>query len=155
LYDGDLDPFDKIKAAEEAALMPEADALMPETFDKYLVAEVLLPHGGGELVWAKGTGRKRAVDGTPIGVAHTNPVLDTHEYEVYFPDRSTACYVVNLITESLYSQVDADGREFMLMMEIMDHRSDGLAVPVDDAYYVDLNGRKSRWMTTKGWKLLV
>jgi hypothetical protein len=46
LYDGDLDPFDEIEAAEEAALMPEADEWTPETFDKYLVAKVLLPHGG-------------------------------------------------------------------------------------------------------------
>jgi hypothetical protein len=61
-----------------------------------------------------------------------------------------------MIAESLYSQVDADGREFILLMkEIMDHRSDGSAVPVDDAYYVDPNGRKTRRMTTKGWKLLV
>jgi hypothetical protein len=45
--------------------------------------------------------------------------------------------------------VDADGREFILMKEIVDHRSDGSAVPVDDAYYVDPNGRKTRRMTTK------
>jgi hypothetical protein len=42
-----------------------------------------------------------------------------------------------MIVESLYSQVDADARELMLMKEIMDHRSDGSAVPVDNAYYVD------------------
>jgi hypothetical protein len=35
LYDGDLDPFDEIEAAEEAALMPEADEWTPETFDKF------------------------------------------------------------------------------------------------------------------------
>jgi hypothetical protein len=61
--------------------MPEADEWTPETFDKYFAAEVLLPHGG-ELVLAKVTGRKRASDGTPIGVAHSNPILDTREYEV-------------------------------------------------------------------------
>jgi hypothetical protein len=154
LYDGDLDPFDEIEAAEEAALMPEADEWTPETFDKYLAAEVLLPHGG-ELVRAKVTGRKRAADGTPVGVAHSNPILDTREYEVSFPNGSTDCYTANIIAESLYSQVDADGREFVHMKEIVDHRSDGTAVPVDDAYYVDPNGRRSRRMTTKGWKLLV
>jgi hypothetical protein len=42
-----------------------------------------------------------------------------------------------MIAESLYSQVDANGREFVHMKEIMDHRSDGSAVLVDDAYYVD------------------
>jgi hypothetical protein len=51
--------------------------------------------------------------------------------------------------------VDSDGREFILMKEIVDHRSDGSAVPADDAYYVDPNGRKIRQMTTKGWKLLI
>jgi hypothetical protein len=50
--DGDLDPFDDIEAAEEAALMLEADEWMPEIFNKYLAAEVLLPHGR-ELVRAR------------------------------------------------------------------------------------------------------
>jgi hypothetical protein len=59
-----------------------------------------------------------------------------------------------MITESLYSQVDADGRGFILMKEIVDHRSDGSVVPVDDAYYVAPNGRTTRRMTTMGWKLL-
>jgi hypothetical protein len=60
-----------------------------------------------------------------------------------------------MIAESLYSQVDTDGREFILMKEIVDQRSDGSAIPVDDAYYVDPNGRRTRRMTTKGWRLLV
>jgi hypothetical protein len=134
--------------------MPEANEWTPETFDKYLAAEVRLPHGR-ELVRAKVMGRKRAADGTPVGVAHSSPILDTREYEVSFPDGSTDCYAANMIAESLYSQVDADGREFILMKEIVDHQSDGSAVPVNDAYYVDPNSRRTRWMTTKGWKLLI
>jgi hypothetical protein len=66
--------------------MPEADEWMPETFDKYLAAEVLLPHGG-ELVRAKVMGRKRAADGTPVSVVHSNPIVDTREYEVSFLDQ--------------------------------------------------------------------
>jgi hypothetical protein len=87
-----------------------------------LAAEVLLPHGG-ELVRAKVTGRKRASDGTPVGVAHSDPILDNYDYEVSFPNGSTDCYAANLIAESLYSQVDADGREFIVMKEIVDHVS--------------------------------
>jgi hypothetical protein len=154
LYEGDLDRFDEIKAAEEAALMPEADEWMPEIFDKYLAAAVLLPHGG-EQVQAKVMGRKRASDGTPVGAAHSNPILDTHEYKVPFPDGSTDCYAANMIEESLYCQAVADGKEFVLIKEIVDHQMDGSAVLVDDAYYMDPNGRTSWWMTTKGWKLLV
>jgi hypothetical protein len=79
---------------------------------------------------------------------HSNPILDTCEYEVSFPDRSTDCYTANMITESLYSQVATDGREFTLMKEIVDHRLDGSAVPVDNAYYVEPNGWTTRRMTT-------
>jgi hypothetical protein len=75
LYDRDLDPFDDI---EEATLILEADEWTPETFDKYLAAEELLPHGG-ELVWAKVTGPKCASDGMPVRVALSNRILDTHE----------------------------------------------------------------------------
>jgi hypothetical protein len=121
---------------------------MPETCDKYLAAELLLPHGG-ELVRAKVTGRKRASDGTPVGVTHLNPILDTPGYKVSLPDGSTDCYAANMIAELLYSQVAAS------MNEIVDHWSDRSAVPVDDAYYVDPNGQTTRRMTTKGWKLLV
>jgi hypothetical protein len=60
-----------------------------------------------------------------------------------------------MVAESRYSQVDADGRESILMKEIVDHWPDGLGLLVDDAYYVEPNGRTSRRMTSKGWKLLV
>jgi hypothetical protein len=59
------------------------------------------------------TGRKRASDGTPVGVAHSNPIFDTREYKLSFPNGLTDCYTVNMIAESLYSQADADGREIV------------------------------------------
>jgi hypothetical protein len=64
-------------------------------------------------------------------------------------------YTVNMIAESLYSQVDSEGREYVLIKDIMDNGMDRSAVPVDDAYYVDPNGRRSRQMMMKGWKLLM
>jgi hypothetical protein len=73
LYDRDLDPFDEIDAVEEAALMPEADEWIAETFDKYLAAEVLLSHGG-EPVQVKVMGRKRVANGAPVWAAHSNPI---------------------------------------------------------------------------------
>jgi hypothetical protein len=63
--------------------------------------------------------------------------------------------MVTLIAESLYSQVDAKGRNFMIMREIMDHLSYGSAVLVESTYSVDPNCWTSRRMTTRGWKLLV
>ena len=101
------------------------------------------------------TGRKRGTDGNPLGTANANPILDSREYEVKLPDGSTETFAANVIAESLYSQVDSDGREFVLMKDIIEHRSDGSAVPIDDAYYVTPQGTERRRMTTKGWHLLV
>ena len=75
--------------ADADAVMPEADDYTPEAFDEYLMAEVLLPNMG-TIAKAKVTGRKRDVDGNPIGKRHSNPMLDTREYEVEFPDGATA-----------------------------------------------------------------
>ena len=63
----------------------DADNYTPETFDSYFTALVLLPHGG-ELLRAQVVGQKRDANGSPVGQAHSNPILDTHEYEVEFTD---------------------------------------------------------------------
>ena len=65
--------------------MPEADDYTPEAYDKYLTTEVKLANMG---TLQKGTvmRRKRDADGNPVGRSHTNPLLDTHEYEVEFQD---------------------------------------------------------------------
>jgi hypothetical protein len=54
--------------------------------------------------------------------------------------------MANMITESLYSPVDLEGREFVLMKDIVDHWLDRSVVPLVDAYSVGLNG----WRSHKG-----
>jgi hypothetical protein len=139
---------------EPEAASPEADDYTPDSFDQYLTAEVLLPRNGEE---HQGTVRRRVKDedGKPIGLRSSNPILDTRQYEVDFPDGSTESYSANLIAENLYSQVDEEGRQFQLMDEISDHRKDGSALSADDGTFVDRNGKSHKRMTTKGWELLV
>ena len=48
----------------------------PESYDKYLTAQVLLCQGC-EAKKATIVGRKRDHDGRPIGKCHANPLLDT------------------------------------------------------------------------------
>lgn len=78
-------------------------------YDKYLVAQVLLPLGEsmqmGEVIK-----RKRDHNGRPVGVRNPNPLLDTREYIISFPDGTQQSYMANAIAENLYSQVDAEGR---------------------------------------------
>ena len=105
--------------AQDADEMPD-----PEVFDQYLTANILVERQGQEM---RGTVMRRAKDqhGEAIGRSHPNPLLDTREFEVEYPDGSVDVLTANNIAESLYSRVDAEGREHMLMTEIIEHKFDG------------------------------
>ena len=57
-----------------------------------------------------------------------NPLLDTREYEVEFPDGSIDILSTNTIAENLYSQVDQEGNSYAVLSGIVDHRKDNSAV---------------------------
>jgi hypothetical protein len=107
--DAEYEPF------EEDAAMPEADDYTPEAYDKYLTAEVKLANMG---TLQKGTVMRRKrddADGNPVGLSHTNPLLDTREYKVEFQDGATDTFMANIIAESMYSQVDEDSNSYSLI----------------------------------------
>ena len=58
-------------------------------------------------------------------IRNANPLLDSREYEVEFPDGSIEAFTANLIAENLLSQVDAEGRSYSVLREIVDHRTNG------------------------------
>jgi hypothetical protein len=68
----------------------------------------------------------------PTGKAHDNPILDTREYAVKFDDGEQLEYGANVIAENIYAQVDAEGRRYMLIDSIIDHRKDENALSKDD-----------------------
>ena len=147
VFEYEVDP---IGSAPEVALA-EADDWTPETFDTYISAKVLLPKGD-QSHQAKVLGRARDDNGNPIGRSHNNPILDTREYEVQFPDGSIDILSANAIAEAMYSQVDEQGHHHLLIKEISDHRKDGSAVATDDGW---VPGTQQKRWTTKGWFLLV
>jgi hypothetical protein len=61
----------------------------------------------------------------------------------------------NTIAENIYTQVDAEGRHFVLLNEIVDHQLTSEAVQLQDGFIVMPNGRKMPKRTTKGWELLI
>ena len=71
------------------------------------------------------------------------------------PDGVTASYTANVIAENLYSQVDSEGRQFLMLDEISDHWKDKTAYSKDDGYVVSHNGKKTPRQTTQGWQLSV
>jgi hypothetical protein len=147
--DAEYEPYN-----EQDAVMLEADDYIPESYDQYLTAEVLLPNMGN-VTKGKFTARKRDADGNPIEQRHSNQILDTREYEVEFVDGATATFMANTIAENMYSQVDMDGRSYLLLSEIIDHHADGKAVCKDDSEELTKDGQVRPRHTTQGWKLLV
>lgn len=152
------DPDDEeeaeVIALAEDPQIPEADEFTPDTYDEYIGSQILLPGKDGQIM-GKVTKRLRGPDGNPIGRRNTNYLLDTRKYEVELSDGTTGEYFANVIAENLFAQVDAEGRQYMILDEITDHRKDATAIEKDDGWITLRSGRKARKTTTKGWKLQV
>ena len=57
-----------------------------------------------------------------MGLAHQNPALDIHVYEVHFPDRRTEELAANVIAEAIYAQGDANRNQYVLLDDIVNYR---------------------------------
>jgi hypothetical protein len=60
--------------------------------------------------------QKRDQEGNPVGSARRNPALDTHVYEVSFPDGRTVKLAAKVIAEVIYAQCDAGGNNMSCWM---------------------------------------
>lgn len=116
--------------------------------------QVILPSEGSELLGTV-TGQKRDNNGNPIGQYNKNPILDTQIYKVTFPDRHSAEYSANTIAKCLYSQTDSEGRQYVLLDDIIDWRKRNDAVEDSDILQISHNENIHRRHTTKGWQLCV
>lgn len=157
LSDTEDDTVD-IEAADGEPTAEEVDPLdlepTPDAFDTYIGAQLLVPRDG-ERVNARVTKRMRNNNGVPIGTRHDNPMLDSREYEVEFDDGSTQEYFANVIAENLYSQIDEEGRQYLVLKGIVDHKADESAITKEDGTFRTNSGNLRMKKTTRGWKLLV
>ena len=61
-----------------------------------------------------------------------------------------------MIAESIFAQVDDEGREFLLLKDSIDHRrDDSVALNKSNGFDIKPNGNAVLKKTTKGWELLV
>jgi hypothetical protein len=134
---------------EPEAVQQDIDIVTPEALDNLISAEVLLPKGD-VLISARVIGCKRDPEGNLIGTQHSNPILDTRIYDVQFPDGHVESYAANIIAENIFAQVDEDGRRFLLLDEIMDHRKDNTSVHIDDKF-IQRGSNQTLRKTTQGW----
>jgi hypothetical protein len=133
VYDGTDDVPDPV---EPEAVQDKDDDYTDKAYEQLISAQVMLPLGEVS-VQAQVVGRKRDANGNPIGTANRNSILDTHLYEVRFEDGSSKEYAANAIAENLYSQVDPEGNEFLLLDEIVKFRKKANAVSRKDMYLDD------------------
>lgn len=138
---------------EPENVMPEADDWDSDAYDQYITAQVLIPKDSHEVL-GQVISRKRDTEGNPIGKGNSNPILDTRLYQVMFPDGSVAEYSANVIAECIYAQVDDEGRQYMLMDEIVDWKKTDEAL-LEAIPQVSHNGNVHPQRTTKGIKLCV
>ena len=135
-------------------LIMEADDADVQTFDKLVGAGVSIVRGGERM---RGTVKSRLKDeyGNLKGRINPNPLLDTSEYFVEFEDGSSDEYTANIIAESIYSQVDDEGKEHLLVEDLIDHRKTDAALSLQDCWVTSNNGDKKMRKTTKGWMFLI
>jgi len=124
----------------------------PEAGDNLVSAEIMIPRGG-TMARGRVLGRKRDHYGNPIGRANDNPILDTRSYIVEFDDGHQTELTANLIAESLYSQCDPDGNQYVLLSDIIDHRRLDTAIKLADQKVVRADGRTYLRRSTIGWQL--
>ena len=160
--DSDTIIFQEVLANESKDIfeMPEADedeyneCLSEELKDLYIGTELSLTIGD-ELQRAKVVSRKRTLDGKMlVGKSHRNPILDSRIYKVQFEDGRIGEYTANMIAESIYANIDEEGRSHSILDGIIGHRKSEDAVSKEDGFTV-VNNIKKRVVTTKGWDLLV
>ena len=63
-------------------------------------------------------------NGNPVGTRHNNPMLDTSEYTIEMSDEPSQELTANIIAESMFTQVDYEGRHYQFLQEITNHGKD-------------------------------
>jgi len=80
-----------------------------DAYDRYLGAELSINGGDGE-IRGRVVKQARGNDSEFIGRSHNNPLMDSREYWIEFPDGDEEKYAADVIAENLYLQVDSEGR---------------------------------------------
>jgi hypothetical protein len=72
---------------------------------------------------------------------------------VEFNDNNQTELTTNLISKSTYAQCDPDGNQYLLLADIVDHRSMNNALTLADQKVVQANGRTYLQQSTARWQL--
>jgi hypothetical protein len=79
---------------------------------------------------------------------------DDAEYEPAdeFPDGELKEHAAKILVENMFSQVDHEGHNMMLMRDSIDYKRDeAMAVPMTDKYLTTRSSQRRLRKTTQGW----
>ena len=88
--------------------------------------------------------RLRDNDRLPIGKARYNPILDTHMYEVEYPNGHKPSLDANAISENIFALVYGERNINVLFEEIIDHQNEGSEVKHQYYFIKTQNKNKPR-----------
>jgi hypothetical protein len=128
-----------------------------DTYDQYVGASVQLSICE-KAQTGKVTGRKRSLGGVAGGKASANPILYTRTYNVKFPDGRSEEYMGNVIAKNMYAQCYEEGNQFLMLQDIVGHKTDGRAVESAGIHIkVGSNKQISKCITTprRPWPRLI
>ena len=144
-----------LKTDDDIKPAVERDFYNDEQYDSLLSAEVLLPDPTIKGDFIRGTVIKRAKlnDGTPKGLYNKDKSLDSRRYIIRLQNGLEQELRHNEIAENLWAGADSQGRQYMQLDQIVDHRSDESAVKKKDGF-IKHGSNLQRKKTTKGWEFL-
>ncbi len=90
------------------------------------------------------------LDGNPISCQFNNPILDTHLYDVKFPDGEVTPLTANSTVQAMYAQCNIDRNECLLLECLINIQKDHTAISLDKQKSVH-NGQEYMRRTTLAW----
>lgn len=151
---GDNTPTDEEYELNDKVDILDVDDLQSDACNKYIGTNIKIETPDG-VRRARVTKHARNFEGRLIGHEHSNPLLDTRQYDIEFEDGTTDRYYANVIAENIYSSCDEEGHEHLIFQEIIDHRKDDSTLSKDDTTLISGNGNRHKLPTTKGWKFKI
>ena len=126
----------------------------PELGDSYVGVSLSLAHGS---IMVQGRVFKHSCDnnGNVIGRANKNPIFDNREYAVEFKDGEEAEPAVNTIAQSMCTQCDPDGNQYVMFDSIVNYRRSTTALCCADQKDLKKDNRYFMRRLTAGWQLCV
>ena len=82
-------------------------------------------------------------------------MLDTSEYTVEMSDGSSQELTSDIISESMFTQVDSEVHHYQFLQEITNHSKYWSSIPISDGMVCSYNGNTFPKKTTRLWDLLV